>query len=98
MKALEAGRGSLRAGEHDGAGVRRSAGAGSRHAESPCPHPSRGRRGPTLVGSPIKLSRHPGELPPRAAPRWEQHTDEVLAEVLNLDESEREALRAEGVI
>ena len=60
------------------------------------PHPLAGDDVP-LVGSPIKLSRTPVSYR-RAPPTLGQHTDEVLSEVLNLCETEREALRDEGVI
>ena len=50
-----------------------------------------------LVGSPIRLSRTPVGYR-RAPPALGQHTDEVLAEVLEMDESERAALREDGVI
>ena len=60
------------------------------------PHPLAGAEVP-LVGSPVKLSRTPVSYR-RAPPTLGEHTDEVLAEVLGLSESEREALRAEGVI
>ena len=60
------------------------------------PHPLAGED-VRLVGSPIRLSRTPVSYR-RAPPTLGQHTGEVLAEVLGMDESEREALRAEGVI
>ena len=60
------------------------------------PHPLAGDD-VSLVGSPIKLSRTPVSYR-RAPPTLGQHTDEVLSEVLNLCEIEREALREEGVI
>ena len=50
-----------------------------------------------LVGSPIKLSRTPVTYR-RAPPTLGEHTGEVLSEVLGLGESERAALREEGVI
>ena len=60
------------------------------------PHPLAGEDVP-LVGSPIRLSGTPVSYR-RAPPTLGEHTDEVLAEVLALDESERTVLRAEGVI
>lgn len=59
------------------------------------PHPQAGRA-PT-VGSPFKLSGTPVQLT-AAAPTLGQHTDEVLAEVLGLDEAQRTTLRNGGVI
>ena len=60
------------------------------------PHPLAGED-IRLVGSPIELSRTPVSYR-RAPPTLGQHTDEVLAEVLGLSESERDALRDQGVI
>ena len=60
------------------------------------PHPLAGEE-VRLIGSPIGLSRTPVSYR-RAPPTLGQHTDEVLAEVLGLSESERAALRDEGVI
>ena len=60
------------------------------------PHPLAGED-VRLVGSPIRLSRTPVGYR-RAPPILGQHTDEVLAEVLDLSEGERAALREEGVI
>ena len=60
------------------------------------PHPLAGED-VRLVGSPIRLSRTPVRYR-RAPPTLGQHTGEVLAEVLDLSEGEREALRTEGVI
>ena len=60
------------------------------------PHPLAGED-VRLVGSPIRLSGTPVSYR-RAPPTLGEHTDEVLAEVLGLSESERDALREEGVI
>ena len=60
------------------------------------PHPLAGEDVP-LVGSPIRLSRTPVAYR-RAPPTLGEHTDEVLAQMLDLSESERQALRDEGVI
>ena len=60
------------------------------------PHPLAGED-VRLVGSPIRLSGTPVSYR-RAPPTLGEHTDDVLAEVLDLSESEREALRTEGVI
>ena len=68
----------------------------ARGMEIRMPHPLAGEDVP-LVGSPIRLSRTPVSYR-RAPPTLGQHTDEVLAEVLDLSEGERAALREEGVI
>ena len=60
------------------------------------PHPLAGED-VRLVGSPIRLSRTPVSYR-RAPPTLGQHTGEVLAEVLEMDESERATLREDGVI
>ena len=60
------------------------------------PHPLAGED-VRLVGSPIRLSATPVSYR-RAPPTLGEHTDDVLAEVLELGESERIALREEGVI
>ncbi len=49
------------------------------------------------VGSPFKLSRTPARLA-QAAPLLGQHTDEVLADLLGLDEAQRAVLREQAVI
>ena len=59
-------------------------------------HPLAGVEVP-LVGSPVKLSRTPVSYR-RAPPTLGEHTDEVLSQILGLGESERAALREEGVI
>ena len=60
------------------------------------PHPLAGED-VRLVGSPLHLSRTPVSYR-RAPPTLGQHTDEVLAEMLDLDESERATLRDQGII
>ena len=60
------------------------------------PHPLAGED-IRLVGSPIRLSGTPVTYR-RAPPTLGQHTDEVLAEVLDLGDGERAELRDEGVI
>ena len=68
----------------------------ARGMEIGMPHPLAGED-IRLVGSPVGLSRTPVSYR-RAPPTLGQHTDEVLAELLDLGESERDALRGEGVI
>jgi len=50
-----------------------------------------------LIGSPLKLSTTPVRYR-RPPPRLGEHTDEVLDTLLNIGESERQALRKAGVI
>lgn len=50
-----------------------------------------------LVGPPVKLSEHPGART-EAVPLLGEHTDEVLQDLLQLEESELTSLRAQGVI
>ena len=59
------------------------------------PHPLAGTA--SLVASPIRLSGMP-VAPGTAPPTLGQHTHEVLAEVLGLDEATRASLREVGVI
>jgi crotonobetainyl-CoA:carnitine CoA-transferase CaiB-like acyl-CoA transferase len=60
------------------------------------PHPGAARP-MLLVGNPVKLSAAP-EGPVTRFPSLGEHTDSVLREVLELDDAELAALRAEGVI
>ncbi len=53
--------------------------------------------GVDLIGNPIKLSETPVSYR-RAPPVLGEHTDEVLAELLDMDEHERQSLRAAKVI
>jgi crotonobetainyl-CoA:carnitine CoA-transferase CaiB-like acyl-CoA transferase len=59
------------------------------------PHPLAGTA--SLVASPLRLSATP-VAPGTAPPTLGQHTHEVLAEVLGLDEATRASLREAGVI
>ena len=68
----------------------------ARGMEIGMPHPLAGED-IRLVGSPVGLSRTPVSYR-RAPPTLGQHTDEVLAEMLGMGESERDALRGDGVI
>jgi formyl-CoA transferase len=55
--------------------------------------------GDTLVyGSPLQLSDSPASGPPTPAPRLGEHTDEILAEILGLEPSRIDALRAVGAV
>lgn len=60
-------------------------------------HPLAGETPVDLIGSPIKLSETPVAYR-HAPPTLGQHTDEVLAELLEINEDDRAALRDEGVI
>lgn len=60
----------------------------------PVDHPTRGRI--EILNSPIKMQGSPHRVT-RGAPTLGQHTDEVL-EAFGLDPSERERLRAAGVV
>jgi crotonobetainyl-CoA:carnitine CoA-transferase CaiB-like acyl-CoA transferase len=61
------------------------------------PHPTAAGGEVPLIANPVKLSETPVEYR-HAPPVLGQHTDEVLAELLDLDAEERAALRAAGVI
>jgi crotonobetainyl-CoA:carnitine CoA-transferase CaiB-like acyl-CoA transferase len=61
------------------------------------PHPQAGGGEVRLIGNPIKFSETPVRYH-RAPPTLGQHTDEVLAEMLDIPEQERDALRRQGVI
>jgi crotonobetainyl-CoA:carnitine CoA-transferase CaiB-like acyl-CoA transferase len=58
-------------------------------------HPTAGRL--TLVGSPLQIPTAPPQIryPP---PLLGQHTEEILAEFLNLNPAEIAALRQQGVV
>ena len=59
------------------------------------PHPTAGKV--KLVRNPIRMSATPATSD-KAPPLLGQHTDEVLADVLVLDEGEIAALRGKGVV
>jgi crotonobetainyl-CoA:carnitine CoA-transferase CaiB-like acyl-CoA transferase len=61
------------------------------------PHPLSADGTVPLLGNPIKMSATPPAYR-RPPPFLGQHTDEVLAELLALDEAERDRLRRDGVI
>jgi len=60
-------------------------------------HPTAGSRKVPLIGSPLKMSKTPPEYryPP---PILGQHTDELLAEVLDMDADGIAALKASGTV
>ena len=58
-------------------------------------HPTVGRM--RMTGNPIKMSGLP-DTPPLPPPLFGQHTEEVLAEKLNMSSEEIEALREEGAL
>ena len=60
-------------------------------------HPSSSASPLRLISSPINLTETPVTYR-RAPPTLGQHTDEVLAEVLELDEAERNRLKADGIV
>jgi crotonobetainyl-CoA:carnitine CoA-transferase CaiB-like acyl-CoA transferase len=61
------------------------------------PHPLAADGTVPLLGNPIKMSATPPAYR-RPPPFLGQHTDEVLAELLAVDEAERDRLRRDGVI
>ena len=64
---------------------------------SEVPHPAIDGRPARLIASPLRLSETPVETR-HAPPMLGQHTDEVLAELLGMDEAARAALRRTGII
>jgi len=67
----------------------------SRDMKVEIPHPTAGSV--TVPGSPINMSKTPVQYR-RAPPLVGQHTDEVLGELLDMSEAERDALRDKGLI
>ncbi len=61
------------------------------------PHPSAGAGTVPLIANPVKLSKTPVHYR-HAPPTLGQHTDEVLAEVLGLSESEIAAEKGKGAV
>jgi len=49
-----------------------------------------------MIGCPIKMDDSPPEVTP--APRYSEHTDAILSEMLNVSDAELSDLRADGVI
>jgi len=61
------------------------------------PHAKAGPDGVSLIGNPLKMSETPVSYR-HAPPVLGEHTDEVLEEILDIDEAERDMLRAAGII
>ena len=61
------------------------------------PHPDAGKAGIELIGNPVKFSKTPVSYR-RPPPKLGQHTEEVLKEYLNLDQSVLDAFQAQGFI
>ncbi len=61
------------------------------------PHPLAGSGQVDLIASPVRFSETPVSYR-RAPPVLGQHTDEVLAELLDLDDDARRSLRERGII
>ncbi len=69
----------------------------ARNMSMEMPHPSAGAEPVPLLSCPIKLSASPPTYR-HAPPTLGQHTDEVLAELLQLDAQQRAQLRRNGII
>jgi len=61
------------------------------------PHPDAGEKGIDLIGNPVKFSKTPVSYR-RPPPKLGQHTQEILKEYLNLDQSTLDAYQEQGVI
>lgn len=60
-------------------------------------HPKAGPEGVDLIGNPVKMSETPVSYR-QSPPVLGEHTDEVLGEVLDMREEERQMLREAGII
>jgi len=60
-------------------------------------HPATGPDGVKLTGNPVKMSKTPVSYR-HAPPLLGQHTDDILSELLEIGDTERDAMRAAGVI
>lgn len=60
-------------------------------------HPEAGPDGVDLIGNPVKMSETPVSYR-HAPPTLGQHTDDILSELLEIDEAERNMLRDAGII
>jgi len=61
------------------------------------PHPLSGKGDVSLIGSPVKMSATPVSYR-HAPPTLGQHTNEILAEMLGMDEEEYKELAQKGVV
>ena len=68
-----------------------------REMEISMPHPLSGKGDVSLIGSPIKMSATPVSYR-HAPPTLGQHTNEILAEMLGMDEEEYKELAQKGVV
>ncbi len=68
-----------------------------REMEISLPHPLSGKGDVSLIGSPVKMSATPVSYR-NAPPTLGQHTNEILAEILGIDEEEYRDLAKKGVI
>ena len=68
-----------------------------REMEISLPHPLSGKGDVSLIGSPVKMSATPVSYR-NAPPTLGQHTNEILAEILGMDEDECRDLAKKGVI
>ncbi len=68
-----------------------------REMEISLPHPLSGKGNVSLIGSPVKMSATPVSYR-NAPPTLGQHTNEILAEILGMDEEECRDLAKKGVI
>jgi len=68
-----------------------------REMEISMPHPLSGKGDVSLIGSPVKMSATPVSYR-HAPPTLGQHTNEILAEMLGMDEDECRELAQKGVV
>ena len=68
-----------------------------REMEISMPHPLSGKGDVSLIGSPVKMSATPVSYR-HAPPTLGQHTNEILAEMLGMDEEECRELAQKGVV
>ena len=68
-----------------------------REMEISLPHPLSGKGNVSLIGSPVKMSATPVSYR-NSPPTLGQHTNEILAEILGMDEEECRDLAKKGVV